>query len=159
METPLHPHISSPIHVLTPTKGESSNIYKYEVRVVCNEKHMWICLAGECRENGGCKVKIRDGTTSNATAHLSSVHNLTSNKTLTYQHNIKQINQKLDIGSPGYNVDPARWYPINISKLAAWKSIPYNAFEGDSFKILTIQFLFLVRIFLLISEKVKLNYM
>ncbi len=98
-------------------------------------KHWFICLMGNCYNS--CEaIKITHQSTSNATSHLSDKHNIVATKTEAHNRNVTTLKTMIEGADKAFRTDPTRWFEVNLAAFACEHSLPFNAFESMTWKLI-----------------------
>lgn len=101
-----------------------------------NSNDKWFfCLMGSCFPN--CiPIKLQSNSTNNGCKHLLEKHNIQASKTEAHKRNVMQLNKQIEGADEQFKVDPNRWFEVNIANFACENSLPYRAFQSDTWKII-----------------------
>ncbi len=105
-----------------------------------NSNDKWFfCLMGSCFPN--CiPIKLQSNSTNNGCKHLLEKHNIQASKTEAHKRNVMQLNKQIEGADEQFKVDPNRWFEVNIANFACENSLPYRAFQSDTWKIIAKKF-------------------
>lgn len=95
-------------------KKTNSFLNKCGVRLLDDNSVNWfICMMDPCYNSARpVAIKCTKHGSSNATAHMSKKHDITSNKTLVTKANISTIAKQLNMSNTTFVKDPNRWYQV-----------------------------------------------
>ena len=101
-----------------------------------NSNDKWFfCLMGSCFPN--CiPIKLQSNSTNNGCKHLLERHNIQASKTEAHKRNVMQLNKQIEGADEQFKVDPNRWFEVNIANFACENSLPYRAFQSNTWKII-----------------------
>ena len=78
---------------------------------------------------------VQGTTSSNATGHLATKHQVLSDKTVAYKKNVKALQSIIEHANPGYQMDPSRFLTNAFAIAAAQSGVPNSFFKSAAWAI------------------------
>lgn len=99
------------------------------------EKFWFICLLGQCYNEVNA-IKIQKNSTCNGTTHLSAKHGIMAAKTAAHKRNVATLCKHIEGADDLFQVNPSRWFEVNLSAFACENSLAFQAFESATWRVI-----------------------